>query len=320
MYIIPQVVILGFCCIAGPLSGQTTRAVVVSPQVFAPGAISGPAHDASPAFTPDGLKVYFSRGNTSSTTILVSHRQGSSWSQPGIAPFSGQWEDMESTMAPDGSYMLFVSNRPFHPGDKLRDGFYNGRSWPGRGSALWRVNRASDGWSEPTPLSAIINDGPTIFAPSVTANGSVYFMKPDGPKNKFRLFRAEWNGASFAAPVPLPFSTGADTDVDPAVAADESFLVFGSSRPPALASTCLSASETMGLGERRNTWATSSTVRGPMPKLALVPTTGRSTSQAIVLLRRPTRRPWRKGKKISKRWRPGTTPFTASGLYRLSHG
>lgn len=209
---------LGQAAVAGPTT---------PPQVFAPSIISGPAHDAAPAFTPDGETVYFARGNTSSTTILVSHRHGNSWTSPAIAAFSGHWEDMEPAMAPDGSYLLFVSNRPLHSGDKPSDGYYNGKSWTGGSTALWRVNWSGKEWSEPTPLPSVINDGLSIFAPSVAANGSVYFMKPNGPKNKFRIFRAEWNGVSFAAPVPLPFSTGAETDVDPAVAPDESFLVFG---------------------------------------------------------------------------------------------
>jgi Tol biopolymer transport system component len=210
-----------------PAVAQTT------PQIFAPGIISGPAHDASAAFTPDGKTVFFSRSNTSSSTVLVSQGLGDSWSQPQIASFSGEWEDMEPTMSPDGSYLLFISNRPLHKGDKAADGFFNGKSWPGRGSAIWRVDRTATGWGEPYPLPAKINSGPTVFAPSVAGNGSVYFMKPDGQKNKFRLFRAHWNGHGFDAPEPLPFSTGEETDVDPAVAPDESFIVFGSGRAPA---------------------------------------------------------------------------------------
>ncbi len=140
---------------------------------------------------------------------------------------------MEPAMAPDGTYLLFISNRPVKKGGKPADGFYNGKSWPGRGSALWRVDRTASGWGEAYPLPTTVNNGPTIFAPSVAADGSVYFMKPDGPKNKFRLFRSQWNGHSFDQPVPLAFSTGEETDVDPAVAPDESFMVFGSGRSPA---------------------------------------------------------------------------------------
>ena len=43
------------------------------PQIFSPGVISGPANDLSPAFTPDGKTVFFTRSNSSQSTILVSH-------------------------------------------------------------------------------------------------------------------------------------------------------------------------------------------------------------------------------------------------------
>jgi len=224
--------VLGAYCDAKSVA-QFAPLVTAPPLIFAPGVISGPAHDASPAFTPDGKTVFFSRGNTSSSTVLVSHLQGDSWSQPTIASFSGEWDDMEPTMAPDGTYLLFISNRPFKQGGKPADGFYNGKNWPGQGSGIWRVDRTATGWGEPHALPTTVNSGPTIFAPSVAGDGSVYLMKPDGPKNRFRLFRSQWNGHTFDTPVPLSFSTGEETDVDPAVAPDESFLVFGSGRTPA---------------------------------------------------------------------------------------
>ena len=204
-----------------------------TPQVFAPGIISGPAHDAAPAFTPDGKTVYFGRSNTSISTILVSHAEGNTWTQPEIASFSGEWNDMEPAMAPGGSYLLFISNRPLIAGGTAADGFYNNKSWPGRGSAIWQVDRTGSGWGEPHPLPPIINSEPSIYAPSAVSDHSVYFMKPDGPKSRFRLFRSQWNGKTFEAPLALPFSTGEETDVDPAVDPDESFLVFGSGRAPA---------------------------------------------------------------------------------------
>jgi hypothetical protein len=224
-------VLCAYCVVNS--AAQSPPIVTTAPQIFSPGVISGPAHDASPAFAPDGKTVFFSRSNTSASTVLMSHLQGDSWSQPTIASFSGEWNDMEPTMAPDGTYLLFISNRPLQLGNKPADGFYNGKSWPGQGSGIWRVDRTATGWGEPHGLPTTVNSGPTIFAPSIAGDGSVYFMKPDGPKSKFRLFRSQWNGHTFEMPVPLPFSTGEETDVDPAVAPDESFLVFGSGRTPA---------------------------------------------------------------------------------------
>src|ERR1700730_12500658 len=96
------------------------------PEIFAPGVISGPAHDSAPAFTPDGRAVYFARNNASASTILVSRLRGSRWTPPELAPFSGEWNDMEPAMAPDGSHLVFVSSRPVASAAKPIDGFFNG--------------------------------------------------------------------------------------------------------------------------------------------------------------------------------------------------
>jgi hypothetical protein len=42
-----------------------------------------------------------------------------------------------------------------------------------------------------------INDGTSVFAPAVTMDGSVQFMKLDGARGKFRLCRAHRVGAGF---------------------------------------------------------------------------------------------------------------------------
>lgn len=206
---------------------------VVAPTVFEPGIISCAPHEAAPAFTPDGRTVFFQRGNPSEATILVSHREGGHWSQPTIAPFSGRWNDMEPAMAPDGSYLIFVSSRPIVPGGKSIDGVFNGKRHPGRGGNLWRVDRTATGWSKPYRLPETVNSSTTTFSPSIARDGSLYFMHPDKTTGRFRLYRAQWRDGRYLAPVPLPFSTGASTDVDPAVDPDERFLVFGSSRKPA---------------------------------------------------------------------------------------
>lgn len=200
------------------------------PTIFAPGVISGPAHEASPAFTPDGKTVYFSRGSA----IMISHLGSSGkWSEPRIAPFSGEWADFEPTMAPDGSFLIFISSRPADGKGKQIDGFYNGSAQPGHGGNIWRVDLTGTQQNKPVRLPNSINRSGSVYAPSVVRDGSIYFMEASGEKSRFRLFRSQFAGGTYQTPKPLPFSTGEFTDVDPAVAADESFAVFSSSRPPA---------------------------------------------------------------------------------------
>lgn len=211
-----------------------------APRVWQPGVISGVLHDSAPAFTPDGRNVFFGRSvgaGLPDPAIYVSHRRGDgSWTTPEIAPFSGRYSDMEPYIAPGGRYMIFVSNRPAEPGGKVLDGFYNRQAQPGSGGQLWRIDRVGDHWGEPKRLPDLINAGTSIFAPAVAADGSLYFMKPNAETGRFQLFRAQADGAGgYQAPAPLPFSDGSVTTVDPAVAPDESFVIFGAGFKPAKA-------------------------------------------------------------------------------------
>ncbi|MGN6518748.1 MAG: hypothetical protein ACTHK2_04905 [Dokdonella sp.] len=201
-----------------------------SPVVFAPATISGPAHDSAPAFSPDGTSVYFTRSNAAQSTIFVSRRRGERWSEPQVAPFSGEWNDMEPAFAPDGSWLVFVSNRPAAAGGAPIEATYNGGVQ--KGGNLWRVERKGGGWSEPVRLPDAVNPNPSTFAPSVAADGSLWFMTTDATSGRFRLYRAPFRDGRYHAAEPLPFSDGGTTDVDPAVAPDESFVVFGSGRRP----------------------------------------------------------------------------------------
>lgn len=223
------------CCLtfaAITMAAQAGAAVSGnSPRLFGEGVISGPADDRAPAFSPDGDTVYFGRGNASRCSILVSHRKDGRWTAPEIAPFSGQWRDLEPAMAPDGSYLVFASNRPSDAGAKPLDGHYGGKVAAAKGGNLWRVDRAGDGWSEPRRLPDRINSSDAVFSPSVTAQGTLYFMRPDGDGGHFHVFRAAFRDGEYQPPTPAGLAAGGSGEVDAAVAPDESFIVFSSSTP-----------------------------------------------------------------------------------------
>jgi len=186
------------------------------PKIFAAGVISGPANDADPTFSPDGNTVYFSRNST----IMRSQRDGGRWSPPQIAAFSGQWMDQQPSMAPDGSFLVFVSNRPVKPGDSK-----------GPAGNLWRVDRLGAGWGEPVHLPATVNRGNSTWAPSVAGDGSLYFIERASAEAPFRLWRSQYRNGAYLSPVAQSFGDPRTQDVDPAVAPDESFIVFGSMLP-----------------------------------------------------------------------------------------
>jgi Tol biopolymer transport system component len=187
-----------------------------APEIFAPGTISGPSSDADAAFTPDGATVVFSRDGA----ILVAMKSAAGWSAPRLAPFSGRWMDAQPTFAPDGSALVFVSNRPLAAGDAKHPG-----------GNLWRVERHGQDWGEPVHLPAVVNRGASIWGPSLAGDGSLYFMDRIDGRGPFKLWRAQAKGGTWLEPVLQSFGDPGTQDVDPAVAPDESFIVFASKHP-----------------------------------------------------------------------------------------
>ncbi len=151
-----------------------------------------------------------------------------------MAPFSGTYRDLEPTFDPHGKYLIFASNRPLQAGGKLADGIYNGQTFPEQGGHLWKVERRGQAWGEPKPLPASVNTGDSVFSPSITGDGSLYFMRPVHDGEKFHLFRAQMKEGTYLPAERVAFSNlEAFGDYDPAVSKDDRFLIFSSPRPPA---------------------------------------------------------------------------------------
>ena len=205
--------------------------------LFAPGEIPGNAKGyAAPAFAQDGKSVYFGQSGDKGINIVVSYKKDGKWTMPVAAPFSGDFPNLEPAFAPNGKYLVFASSRPITDGGKNIDGSWSKQSYPGKGGNLWKVGLTKKGWGEPKRLPDVINQNTSIFSPAVTADGSIYFMKPD-TSGRFHTYRSQYRSGKYEEPTASSFSLPGYGDVDPAVAPDESFLIFSSGRPPALQHT-----------------------------------------------------------------------------------
>jgi hypothetical protein len=214
-------VLIGTAAITSVTSAETSTPTNV-PKLFGEGVISGPANELSPAFSPDGQTVYFARSNGSERAILVSHKVGITWADPEIAPFSGEWGDIEPAMSPDGSYLIFASNRPAAQTGKPLDGRWGGKPMIGRGGNLWRVNRVGKGWGRPFRLPNVINRSGSVFSPSITQDGVLYFMDVDENGEHFQVFRSLYGNGEYQAATLAGLHAGTRGSYDPAVAPDES--------------------------------------------------------------------------------------------------
>jgi hypothetical protein len=180
--------------------------------VFLPGIVSGPAQEYGLTVTEDWSEIYFTRDEGGRPTIMKMTCTSEGLHLPVAAPFSGRYIDGHPCLLPDGQRMVFVSRRPC----------------PGAGQALnpWIVERTESGWSAPQSLGRPIIDQ-TVHAPSFSSMGTIF------ASGIIRFERAKEGY--------LP-AERLSPDIEgyaPAIARDESFLVFSVRRSDGFGGTDL---------------------------------------------------------------------------------
>lgn len=211
-----------FALVSSAHAQQTSPA----PAMFGAGILSTPDDELNSAFTPDGRTVYFSKNlGDRIGVILVSQWDGSRWGTPEVVPFSGQYSDYDPFVSPDGSRLLWISNRPIN--GKQKDDY-----------DIWMVDRQGTGWGKPVHLGDPINTDAQEYYPSVAANGTLYFSstRPGGKGRGGDIYKARLKGNGYGTPESLGDSVNsAMHDADPYIAPDESYLIFSSyGRPDAV--------------------------------------------------------------------------------------
>jgi hypothetical protein len=214
---------------AGPLSSP-------QPELVGPGVISTPDDEFGFALTPDGRTAYFTQRSPTTTTapitaICVTHWLGDRWSEPEIAPFSGRYNDSGPNVSPNGRRLFFASDRPV-------PGRLNAQRGPDRppNVDIWVMERTAAGWSEPRDLGGPIDTPGIEQSPAVAADGTLYFAaNRAGGKGSLDLWRARPIGDRYAEPENLAAINSEANEGSPAIAPDQSFLVFAAAgRPDAL--------------------------------------------------------------------------------------
>ncbi|MCP5052473.1 MAG: hypothetical protein GY940_35220 [bacterium] len=187
---------------------------IPGPTIFAPGKVSTRAPEFGTAFSKDGKTVYFNVTNPDRSVIkLVSstyeHHQ---WSQPVALPFSdGTYRDVDPFVSPDGTRLLFSSNRPGPTQAGSED--YD----------TWYVEKQDYGWSEPVNIGTPLNSEANEVFVSVTDKGTVYFSSNrDGER---RIYRSEFAEGLYTQPQPLKIE-GVTRVGNPCISPDERFLIF----------------------------------------------------------------------------------------------
>jgi len=200
----------------------------LSPDRFAPGIVSTDAIELNGVFAPDLTEFFFARLIDGVQTMHHSQLVNGVWSAPRpLLLFPGESRAVADDMSvsADGRELYFLGIHP-HP----HDGGV-------RSPDIWRSRRINGKWSTaevlPPPISTKANE----VYPVIVRDGSLYFTsnRPGG-LGRASLYRApRLADGTFANPALVPQPINSEFGVgDTFVSPDETYMVFGSSRPPNL--------------------------------------------------------------------------------------
>lgn len=190
------------------------------PQLFAKNILSDGLNNRDFTISPKGDEIFFTLQQPKflSSAILRMVKKDGKWSKPEVAPFSGQYRDLEASFSPDGRTIYFSSDRPV-----------NGET-PKKDFDIWKVSRNATGWGTPVNLGNVVNTDKDEFYPSVSKNGDLYFTVAAAyGKGKEDIVMCKPGKDGYSAPVSLPEAVNSpnyefNSFVDP----DEQFIMFTS--------------------------------------------------------------------------------------------
>jgi hypothetical protein len=193
--------------------------------LFAPGIISTGDYESHATFTPDDREIYFLKmaSNFSRWTIFVSRYKDGRWSQPEVAPFSGQFQDADPYITADGKHFYFISDRPVETGGE-RQSHHD----------IWVMDKTESGWSAPRHLPAPINGDTDNFYPIALKNGTLYFGSQRKDSNGLGdIYRAvpQKDGSYTVENLGPSVNTGAG-EYEAFVTEDERMLLLAATRRP----------------------------------------------------------------------------------------
>lgn len=209
----------------GPYLGEKPPGIM--PKVFEPKIVSTGLDELNSVFSPDGREFYFCVRNFSgAVSIFQMKMEGEKWSQPKLLPFASRYGDIDVTMSPDGTKILFSSKRPIPGSDK-----------PKEDNDFWMVKREGNTWGEPIYLGEDINSDSHDYYPMMTNNGTIYFSSQrEGPGTN-NIYRSECVDGKYSKGVILGEAINTEhREFDPYISPDESILIFSSTRPEGLGS------------------------------------------------------------------------------------
>lgn len=179
-----------------------------------------------PIFSRDGKELYWSASfDKKQRGVILFMKIGADncWSLPESVPFSNNDDlrDLNPCLSFDNQTMYFTSRRPLK--NEKTPGDIN----------IWKSLRTQAGWSEPGPVTELLNYGGFDAQVSISQNGTLFFAAQwPGGKGDYDIYMCPQKEGTFSSPRSL--SSQINTEhaefgvfVDPA----ERYIVFSSNRP-----------------------------------------------------------------------------------------
>ncbi len=193
----------------------------MEPKVFAADFLPNGPYLHTVSFTLDGKECYFTAESRdyNGGTIMVSKFENGQWTTPEPAPIPGTYREIDPLITPDGSAMLYCTNRPVNEGDAVTGNM-----------DIWMIKRAEKSWGEPIYLGAEVNTEGQDWFPTITKTGILYFSPWIGDISDIHISTIK-NG-KYQKGIKLGNQVNSTSlDYDPFISPDESFLIFCSNRP-----------------------------------------------------------------------------------------
>lgn len=188
--------------------------------LFAANTLSTGLYERDFALSPDGAELFYTLQSPLGIFQTILHSKKDSrgfWSQPEVAPFAGNYSDLEPAFSPDGKKLFFVSNRPVQ-GTQPKD------------FDIWVVEKNNGIWGKPQNIGLPVNTSTDEFYPSITQSGNLYFTAAyQNAISKEDIYLAEWKDGKYQSPQPLDTAVNSATyEFNAFVSPDESYILFTS--------------------------------------------------------------------------------------------
>jgi len=191
-----------------------------SAELLQTGIISTGLSERDFALSPDGTEIFYtlqSPQGVFQTILYMKKNEQGKWSKPEVAPFAGNYSDLEPAFSADGSKLYFSSNRPLS-GHAIKD------------FDIWVVEKKEDKWGTPVNIGAPVNTPDDEFYPSVTKSGNLYFTAAyKNAVGKEDIYFAKWENGRYVTPEPMDTAVNSKTyEFNAFVSPDEDFILFTS--------------------------------------------------------------------------------------------